>query len=527
MPIIPVRELHKGGGVNKDAQANSLPLNAFSEIVNGRFSASRLERVGETQFYDDSYFSPELTDSRAFFAISRGGNDGHLLITDSSVFYDIGVGWVDVTPMYAPINDSNEWSCEQYGDSIIITSLGNIPLVLSPSGSEFEPFVDWPVGYEAGKVFAYKNFLIAVNLRNLSNPLAGTVMWSDVVIDGDCVNVEWSNLTTNLAGQNILPDSSGVVLDGGVLKDAAILYTENTVWRMDATNAVAGTTPLVFNFRRVFADDGILRQRCFSEIEGRHFVIGLNNIYIHDGFTKQSISDDRVTRFFYGRLGTEGYAYVLHYPRPQEVMFVFASRTFAQANEAIVFNYRYGAFTRWIFSDTRGTFKYMAVAAEFDKTVHTWATLPGTWQDYRATSWDDLFPSQRDQVLYGLNVDDDELLIIDTDSSVNQTPGILYIERLDIDLKEVDGESSFISYFHRLVPLVTGSGTFRVQFGGRNQLGQPIQWLPPVVYTIGQDYKVDARVSYRYLAFRIEQTTDEGFLSLTGFDLHARTVTMR
>lgn len=529
MPVIPVRELHKGGGVNKDAQANALALSAFSELINGRFTASRIERIGDTEIYQDALdsYASVLTDARAFFSITRAGNEGHLLITSDSVYYDIGSGWIDVTPSYSVLNDSPEWSCEQYGDSVIITSIGNEPYVLAPGAIEFAPFLDWNPNYESGRIFAYKNFLIAVDIVDTGDPISGKIIWSDAVIDGNVIGVEWTNLATNLAGENILPDASGVVLDGGVLKDSAILYTESTVWRMDAGNAVAGLTPLVFNFRRMFADDGILRKRCFVEVEGKHFVIGLNDIYVHDGFTKQTISHNRINRFFYGRLGTEGYAYVIHYPKPQEVIFAYASREFTQANEAIIFNYQYNTWVRWTFSDTEGTFKYLAVAALFNLDVESWETLPGTWQDYQNTSWNELFPSARTKVLYGLNAQDDELYVVDTDTAYNRTPNTLLIEHIDIDLKEVDGESSHLSYLHRMVPMVQGEGTFRVQFGGRNNLGESIRWSPFVTFTIGEDYKIDSRVTYRYLAFRIEQDSDEGFLSLTGFDLHAKSKSQR
>jgi hypothetical protein len=519
MADIPVRDLVRGGGVNKDSQANTLPLNTFSELIHARFTGGRVERIGDTELYQDSYSDPELLQSRAHFSITRSGADGHLLITSDSVFYDVGSGWIDVTPSYSVLGDRDEWACEQYGDSIIISGLGGEPLVLAPGAVEFVPFADWNPNLQAGKVFAYKNFLIAINIIDTGNVGVGLVIWSHPVLDGDAVNVEWTNLATNLAGANILADANSAILDGGVLADSAILYTDSTVWRMDATNAVLGLTAAVFNFRRIFEDQGILRPRCFVEVDKKHFVIGKDDIYVNDGIKKVSIVDERIARFFYGRLGTEGFAFVIHHPKPNEIIFAYAAAEFQQANEAFVFNYQYMAFTRWIFSENESFFKYLSVAALFDLAVESWETLPGTWLDYMTTTWNDLFPTVRTKTLFGLNVEEDQLYYVDTDTAYSVTPGTMVIERVDMDLKEVDGTPGNVTYLNRMIPAITGYGTCQIQFGGRNLLNEPIRWKNPVTYDIATAWKADARVSYRYLAIRITQSADEGFMSLTGYQL--------
>jgi len=519
MPVIPIRNLVRGGGLNKDEQPNSLPPGAFNELINVRAKSGRFERFGDTVAFQDSYTNPELAEPRAIFDIVLQGAAGILLITGTGVFYDVGSGWIDISPSYFSIVDSPDWTMEQYGDSFILCSPDDEPMIFVAGTLEVQQFTDWPSGYRSGRIFAYKNFLVAVNVSVGGDDQGGLVVWSDVVLDGDVVNVEWSNLTTNLAGENILPDGSGKVIEGGVLRDSAILYTDTTVWQMNLTNTVAGTTPLVFNFRRVFADDGILAPRCFVEVGGMHYVIGFNRIYVHDGFNRKSISDNRVNAFFYSRLGTEGFAYVMHYPRPQEIVFAFATRELDQASEALVYNYQYDVWSRWVFSEDEGVFRYMIVGPKFDQNVPSWANVVGTWADFNATTWDQLFPNLREQIAYGLDTVGQRILMADSDTENTETPFTLTIQRSDLDLDEVFQQVQTIRHIKRLIPLISGEGVVVIEVGGRNVLASPIQWHSPMNFVIGTDYKVDMRRSYRFPAVRFTQTSAQGRMSISGFDI--------
>jgi len=532
MANVAIRDVVDGGGVNKDAQANSLPPNAFSELINVRATARRFERFGDTIEYQDEYTDYELQDgARALFDIILNGVEGHLLVTATDVYYDIGSGWINISPSYSTFVDADDWILEQYGDVLILTSLSNVPFVYTAGDAQMTEFTNWPgSSTKVGRIFGYKNFLIAVNVEINTTEQSGYYFWSDVVIDGDVENVEWANLTTNLAGANTLPDGSGPVREGGVLRDAAILYTDRTAWRLDITNQVAGSTPLVFNARRIFADDGILAARCFVEVAGLHYVIGLNRIYIHDGFNKQYPADNRVNRFFYGRLGNRAFAFVTHYPRPNEIVFSYAIKGFDQASEALVYNYRYNVWTRWIFSETAGVFRYLMVGPDFSDEIPSWADLLAqgvTWGDLKNTSWNQLFPNTRDRVPYGLNTTDNVIYVLDSDDENTQTPFTLTIERRDLDLDEVFGEAEPMIHIKRITPMISGRGTVTFEVGGRNSIAEPVVYGAPVTFTIGTDYKVDIRQTWRFLAIRMTQTSAQGQMSFTGMDLNVKKASRR
>jgi len=528
MPVIPIRDMVGGGGAVPDVSPDDLPPNSWSKIVNARFARNRIERIGGNELFQNSVSNTELTNSRVIWEIIRSGSEGILLITSANIYVNIGVGWVDVTPV-AVIVDSKNWIVSQYGDWIIITTIEGVqePLVLKDTGSQFIPFAFWTSNYQAVKIFPYKNFLIAVGIEISNNEQNGLIIWSDVVNEATLDQVSWDAISpTTLAGENILPSSDGLVRDGGVLRDSGILYTDTSVWRMDVTNAQAGVSPLVFNFRKIFDDDGIFATRCFTEVNGRHYVVGIYDIYLHDGFNKKSISDNKYTETFFSTLGTEGFAFMAHYQRPQEIIICYTSLSNTEADTAIVYNYFYNTWTAFDFSLL---VTHLILAPEFSPNSPSWADLQtdGTlWSDLNTTSWNDLFPQNRNRIPYVLVPGTDSVYFVDRNTTTATAIDML-LERLDLDLDEVFGGSRNMKYIKRFMPMFRGDGIAIIQFGGRENLGSPVVWQPEFTYNILTDYKMDLRMTHRYPAIRIYQRSTGNALSMTGYDLEISQVAYR
>ena len=532
MPVAAIRNMVQGGGVNRDQSPDDLSPNAWSNIINGRFSRNRIERFGGDELYQNATTTPSVANARVIEDIVRNGSEGFVLITDSQIFLDIGAGYQDFSPVVT-IQDSEDWILTQYGDWIILTVIEGVqePLVLGPLDSQFRPFTNWRAGFQVTKIFPYKNFLIAIGVEENNNPQNGLVFWSDVVNEDILADVAWDPADpTTLAGENVLPSADGLIRDGGVLRDSGILYTDTSVWRMDVGNATAGAFPLVFNFRLIFNDDGILRTRCFTEVNGRHYVVGLYDIYVHDGFNKQSISDNRMTEFFFESLGTGNFAFVAHYQRPQEIIISYSTGTNQAANAAIVYNYFYDTFTTLEASPLTTGYTRLILGVEFVQDVLTWEdaqTMGLTWAQVNSITWNSLFPQSRERIPIVLVPGRSELFFIDRNTN-SSTAVDLFIERRDLDLDSFfEDSNNTVIHLKRFVPQVTGDGLITIQFGGRNVLGQPIIWDPERTYDLLTNFKFDMRVSYRYPAIRIQQGQDGNAFRMTGYDLVARSVGRR
>ena len=79
------------------------------------------------------------------------------------------------------------------------------------------------------------------------------------------------------------------IVDGLQLGTNFVIYSSTEAMLMEF---VGGT--FIFNFRKLFSDEGIINQNCVVEADGKHYVFGTHDIYMHDGTTKQSICDERV-----------------------------------------------------------------------------------------------------------------------------------------------------------------------------------------------------------------------------------------
>lgn len=524
MPSLPIRNLVQGQGVNYDKTPNSLPPNSWTEVINARFTRGRMERFGGTQVFAETPGTPELAGSRFAKGITRGGQDGLLVATATNVYLTFnGTTFQDVTPLsgYA---DTRTWNLRQYGDTLILSSLDTEPFVLETGAGVFQPFANWPAGYQAQVVFAYKNILIGLGIEISNQPQSGLVIWSDVVDPANVTNVAWDPADpTTVAGENVLPDADGNIRDGGVLRDSAMIYTDSSVWRADLANTNIGAAAAVFNFRKLYSDDGIYKNRCFVETNGVHFVVGLYDFYINDGFNKRTVSDNRFTEFLYSRLGVNAEIFIDHYQRPQELIISYGVDSDLGAREALVYNYFYDTVSRWIFSETGGFYSHFTLAPDFGQSIPSWADLQSQnvrWSDLNSTTWNQLFPQTRERVPYVLGYADDKLYRADVGGAASSvTPSEVRIERIDLDLDEAFNGTRPIKHISSFLPQVVGEGQLRIQFGGRNALGSQILWQPERTYDITSDYKFDVRISTRFPAIRILQDAADGTLALDGYDL--------
>ena len=64
------------------------------------------------------------------------------------------------------------------------------------------------------------------------------------------------------------------------------------------------------------------------EVEGKHYVFGNQDIYVHDGTTKQSICDERTKNFIYQGLNTRksNVCFVQHNTEPQRNLLLLPLR---------------------------------------------------------------------------------------------------------------------------------------------------------------------------------------------------------
>ena len=215
-----------------------------------------------------------------------------------------------------------------------------------------------PVETRAAIVRSFGDFLVAGNLVErdtvtAGNPiirrLTGIVRSSDVAPPGSIPN-NWNPFAAGVstADEFVIADT-GTVQDMVPLQGNLYLYTNSSISVMRLT----GNAQVPLTVQPVTDQYGTLTTDAVLEYDGKHFVIGSDDIYLFGGHpgSIQSISDQKVRRSFFGRVNpindNTRNLFTLRYAARDEIWICFptVNSVRGECNEAFIWNYRAGSWT--------------------------------------------------------------------------------------------------------------------------------------------------------------------------------------
>ena len=215
-----------------------------------------------------------------------------------------------------------------------------------------------PVEVRAAIVRAFGDFLVAGNLVErdsvtAGNPiirrLTGVVRSSDVAQPGSIPN-NWNPFAAgaSTADEFVIADT-GTVQDMVPLQGNLYLYTNSSISVMRPT----GNPTIPLAVQPVTDQYGALTTDAVLEYDGKHFVIGSDDIYLFGGHpgSIQSISDQKVRRSFFERVNPINdnliNLFTLRYAARDEIWICFPTvdSVRGESDEAYIWNYRNGTWT--------------------------------------------------------------------------------------------------------------------------------------------------------------------------------------
>lgn len=524
MGNLPLRQLG-GVGVVPDANAFDLPPNAFSDCMNVRFVNGRITRLPIFRVLEDT-----LTPSNVVHVFSSIPPTGYHTIyhvaDDGSIYSLIAGAETDITnASYTPSVDPRPHTSCVLANVTYFNRPDAIPYYYD-GGSTVLPLPDWTSTHRCDALRKYKDFLIALNVTKGATQYGQMVKWSDIALAG-APPASWDETdTTKSAGENTIAELDSELMDGGALGDTFILYARDAVWAM---NYIGGNA--VFAFRGLFDDVGIINQNCFVEVDGRHYVFGASDIYVHDGVTKVSIADERIREKWFKELNqSDTDKFFVHYDRLTKCVFFCARSGNAEAamtettycNVAAVFN---TVSKTWSFADLPNVSS--ASRANSD-TIVTWDTVSAslTWAN-AGGSWYDQDDSAKQFTVWASCADatngltSSKLLTYDW-ADIGSVPLIAdsesafpaFVERIGMDLDSagiaVRSAKTVRHLFPQIKVYVTGV-SFDFSLGYANTASADPTWGAATAFNPTTDYKIDSKTSGRYLATRVELTTQNDF----------------
>lgn len=537
MPNLPVRNLG-GGGIITDIHPYDLPNNAFSSGVNIRFENGTVSRGPvPLDVYD---FTPDYPDFHPnhLFSIPPLASGAEAVIAVShdysKILSIIGTTVTDVTPTTVTTGDTGEpFSHDFLGNIAYINRRSNVPFYKSGSTPKFTALPAWDSTWRCTVLRAYKDFLIALNVKKGAVEYPQMIKWSDFAQFGSPPPSWDETLTTNSAGENILNQMRGSIIDGHALRDTFFIYGENEVWAM---NYVGGN--FIFDFRKRFDGVGVINTNCVVEIDGKHYVFDRNDIIVHDGASKQSIAHGKVKDFIFGGLlrDYKHRCFVAHNPKLNEIHFAYPSQDrlvgfrspTTGCNRIAAYNYRRDT---WTFYDvpnvTSSTYSALATGITYEDTAPTpYSEMGGTYAgESSLTERHQLFSVRKDT---SMGVPDSRVVGFDLLSGGLLARPILanltrdaFAERVGIDLDESGLAISSYKSLLKVYPQVAlkGSGsTVEFQFGANDVSGKEPDWNTRNNFDPTSDYQLDVRRAGRYLAHRLWHSGTNDF-SYSGFDV--------
>lgn len=561
MANLPLRDLG-AVGVVPDANPYSLPPNAFSKAVNVVFDENRVQRAplfkqvfpairsllsyadsvgtidAQTGTYDAAQGNPSSA-SRfvASYADPVYGETVFVCDNDGQVRAYPNGSLVFASPGSGLVTNDEPWTHAQVAGLSFLARKGARPYARNLKTDAAYSLIagDWVTTHSAAVVRSYLDYVVMLNVTKGTTEYPTMVKWSNPVEYSSTIgSVNWDPSNPGyVAGENIIGEMTSGLRDGCVLGTNFILYSQDQVWLMEYTGS-----SFVFNFRRLFPNGGIFNTNCVVEIEGKHFVFGEDDIYVHDGVSKQSIADGRVRREVFKALNRSkrAAAFVMHDSVSNLVYFCFNTSsdevrwTSTQyCNRAAVYNYRSNT---WSFMDLPNIIG--GAESNIDLQANTYPQVIDAYEIYNSSFVS--FEGAKPKITIALGVTDipkglteSRVYALDLPSaSLTNLPVTIetrtdaVLERVGIDLDDPGMGMPLRSYktITTIIPQAsfnTGDASFKWEIGSSDLPNNPVIYRTTSFFNPSTDYKVDSKVSGRYLAYKITSASLEDFRIL-GFD---------
>lgn len=531
MAIIPVRRLGDVGTIT-DVNPYDLPPNILSQGNNLRFHNGSISR---SPVFKTMLATTVATPSFTFtFSVAGDADKIGVVGKNGSIYFYTGGTETDVTPTsgFTPADSLEPHTYCSLGNVGYLNRNTAVPMYYKDGSTDFAILPNWPATYTCKALRSFKSYLIALNITKAGAENPTMVKWSDITVTNS-YPVSWDETDlTKSAGENPLDDLQTELLDGLSLRDAFVCYGKDQVHIMEYT-----ADNDVFRFRKVFDGIGIINTNCVVEVDGKHFVFGKDDIYVHDTVSWQSIIKGKNKNYVFNNLNaslSDGF-FVTYNPHLNEILFCYTSGDdqagfsgTSLPNRIAVFNPANGS---WAFRDLPNCGG--ATVATYLPPGLTWSTISSTWETIGST-WYSLESSAPQTMFFvsgihtGSGITDDRLVGYDTILNGHLVEGQTaelnkpaWAERVGIDMDETGEQLRAYKVVRTIYPQAQslgGTANLKFSFGATEFNDLQPTFGTTTTFDSMTDHKVDCRFGGRYLAWRLENDTIYD-MALSGFDI--------
>lgn len=522
MAIIPFSKVGRMGLIT-DSPPHDLPLEAWSAAENVRFSRGRVERFhGHSPVLGTPTISPYTilpwSDSQELYTFYADG---------TAIYRTDGISHIDVSRAVGGAYTAGtypRWNGGVLGGVPILnnTNFVDPPQMWNSATTKFADLSNWPAATACRVIRPYKQYLVALDITESGTRYPTRIMWSHPA-DPGTVPLSWDYTDdTKDAGTFSMSETTGFLVDCLPLGDVNIIYKEDSTWYMRHTG-----TEFIFQSGMLFRNQGMLTANCVAEFARRHFVVGLDDIWMHDGQTSQSLIEDKVKDYFFANLDPSFYVhtFVVSNPRREEIWVCYPETGNVWPNMALVWNWRYST---WTIRELKGNFAFgtyqMVESAPTDDTFE--GSVGTTFDADSGTFGERSFTPTGGRILLAEPGAGKAFHLADTTEQWDGQTVTTFVERTGLTIAGVDKEGKPIvdqervKFVRRVWPNIRADAgaIINVYVGKQDRIGADVIWTGPLYFDPSRDVKVDCTVSGRLIAVRFEVTTDHWW-ELEGYKL--------
>ena len=513
-------EIIKLKGIVLDIEPMELQgIQTWTRGANVVFDDDATHRVGGYRQFADPYpvgakpifLHPVLTpDTSYWIYISDDGVDCKCYVTDGTTHWDItpatglttgGPGiWTGTTLNGIPVlNNGLDYPFWWNGET----------------GTPCTTIPGWPVDQYAKSVRAYKYHLVALNLTRSGVRIPNMLAWSSAA-DPGTIPDSWDPLPGNDAGDALLSDDLGGLVDAETLRDNLMIYRQHST---AYASYVAGQ--YVFVFRELFNTSGIQALNCATEVRGKHYVITDDDIIVHDGNQYTSIADNVIRSYVFAAISPEQHHLCCAETRTSkdEVWFCFPYTDSENLSYAAVYSLEDDLFGLRELPEVTHVRTGIIPEEDFDAT---WDGALSAWQQ-DPRFWNEQNYSETNDGMMMADPVQSRLLNVDASNDNDGEPIEAFVERT---MWTVGGsrEDLWTNVLTRsLWPYITGTpgDVINVRIGGAMSASAPVRWSASQPYVIGSENvpKLDSFAFGRLLSIRFSSSGGDPWqIHRFGFD---------
>lgn len=513
-------------GLVPDQPPQKIPLGGWERGFNIRFKSGYMSRIKEPSLSIDT----EPAQAGEWMVLYEDGTTGRQIYASEGKLYRLNLAstaWEDVTNSTIVTYSAGTWQGFQFGTSVIMNNGVDPPQILYAGATEFKTIPNWGLVTVGGgqvqktvtcaSIRPYGDYLVAMDVT-IDGTRSQNAVWTsapaiidNVTDDSEMPSWDYADPAV-LATLNYIGVEYGPVIDGLKLNNYFFVYTRESA---HIFQLVGGQ--FVFANRQVLPY-GIACLGALASFDNYHLCVGPASIYAHDGSMRKEIADNRISDDFYANLASVDTIRCEENLDTREIHILFDSFV---GKQYLIYNYDESLFSMGQATVNGEDVVCMAYGFAPTGESESYDTITTTYETEDRT-YDQMASESKIRRMFWLTAGS---VYLAEDNYAFDSQKEYFVERFGWDFSELSPEmtTNKIKSLETIIPHIQGTASTRFTISSSETLGTDAQIQEILDYDPATDYKIDPRISGRWLGFRID-VTSEGQWEMSSMDYDMKAV---